>query len=51
MTATIASEMGEVAQGTPHYHALFAVGLVLFAMTFIINLIADLALQKSVRRG
>ncbi len=51
MTATIASEMGEVAQGTPHYHALFAVGLVLFAMTFIINLVADLALQKSVRRG
>lgn len=51
MTATIASEMGEVAQGTPHYHSLFAIGLVLFAMTFVINLVADLALQKSVRRG
>jgi phosphate transport system permease protein len=51
MTATIAAEMGEVAQGTPHYFSLFAIGLTLFAMTFIINLVADLALQRSrVRR-
>ncbi len=51
MTATIAAEMGEVAQGTPHYFVLFAIGLVLFIMTFLINLAADLALQKSrVRR-
>jgi phosphate transport system permease protein len=41
MTATIALEMGEVAQGSDHYHALFAVGSVLFVITFIINLIAD----------
>ena len=47
MTATIAAEMGEVAQGTPHYYSLFAIGLVLFGMTFVINLIADLALQRS----
>ena len=51
MTATIAAEMGEVAQGTPHYYSLFAIGLVLFGMTFIINLIADLALQRSRIRG
>lgn len=51
MTATIAAEMGEVAQGTPHYFVLFAIGLVLFLMTFLINLAADLALQKTrVRR-
>lgn len=51
MTATIAAEMGEVAQGTPHYFVLFAIGLVLFIMTFLINLAADLALQKTkVRR-
>lgn len=51
MTATIAAEMGEVAQGTPHYFVLFAIGLVLFVMTFIINLAADLALQRTrVRR-
>jgi phosphate transport system permease protein len=40
MTATIAAEMGEVAQGSTHYHVLFAIGLVLFLVTFIINLIA-----------
>jgi len=51
MTATIAAEMGEVAQGTPHYYSLFAIGLVLFLMTFLINLVADLALQRTrVRR-
>lgn len=50
MTATIAAEMGEVAHGTPHYHSLFAVGLVLFGMTFLVNLIADLALQGKGRR-
>jgi len=42
MTATIAIEMGEVAFGSPHYHALFAIGLVLFAMTFAVNLVAEL---------
>jgi len=47
MTATIASDMGETVQHSPHYHALFAVGLTLFMITFGINLIADLALRKS----
>lgn len=46
MTATIAAEMGETVQGSPHYIALFAVGLVLFAMTFLINLAADVALHR-----
>lgn len=49
MTATIASEMGETVYGSPHYHALFMVGAVLFAITFVINLIADIALHKSRR--
>ena len=40
MTATIAAEMGEVAQGSTHYHVLFAVGILLFLVTFIINAIA-----------
>ena len=46
MTATIAAEMGETVQGSEHYFALFAVGLVLFSITFLINLIADMALHK-----
>jgi len=41
MTATIAAEMGEVAQGSTHYHILFTVGIVLFVVTFTINAIAS----------
>ena len=50
MTATIAAEMGEVVQGSPHYHALFAIGIVLFIITFLINLAADIALRRSAHR-
>ncbi|MFP4197154.1 MAG: phosphate ABC transporter permease subunit PstC [Thermoplasmatota archaeon] len=46
MTAAIAIEMGEVAQGSLHYHALFAVGVVLFIFTFILNSIADWLMNK-----
>jgi len=45
MTATIAAEMGETVQGSEHYFALFAIGIVLFAITFAINLMADLSLH------
>ena len=40
MTATIAAEMGEVAQGTLHYNTLFAIGIVLFVISFAINSLA-----------
>lgn len=46
MTAVIAIEMGEVVFGSPHYHALFAIGLLLFIITFAINLIADIAIHR-----
>lgn len=46
MTATVALEMGEVPQGSTHFHALFAVGAVLFIITFLINLIADLIKKR-----
>jgi phosphate transport system permease protein len=42
MTSTIAAEMGEAAAGSAHYHALFAIGLILFVITFIINIAAEL---------
>ncbi len=52
MTATIAAEMGEVAQGSTHYHVLFAVGILLFVVTFIINAIASAVIVKGgPRRG
>jgi phosphate transport system permease protein len=40
MTATIAAEMGEVANGSVHYHALFLIGIVLFLVSLIVNLVA-----------
>ncbi len=48
LTATIASELGESAAGDPHYRVLFVIGLVLFAITFAVNVIADL-IVKGVR--
>jgi ABC-type phosphate transport system permease subunit len=50
-TATIAAEMGEVAQGSTHYHVLFGLGIVLFLLTFIINLTAAKTIFKKRRRG
>jgi len=49
LTATIAGEMGETVSGSEHYFALFAVGLVLFIITFMINLIADISLRRARR--
>lgn len=52
MTATIAAEMGEVAQGSTHYHVLFGAGIVLFVLTFLINLAAASTLfQRRQGRG
>ncbi len=50
ITGTIAAEMGNVVQGGLHQSVLFALGLVLFSITFLINLIADLVLEKQRRR-
>jgi len=60
MTATIASELGDAPriQAFPdgtyppeafHYQALFVLGIVLFAITFVTNLVADL-LVKGIRK-
>ncbi len=46
LTATIAAEMGEAVVGSEHYFALFAVGIVLFVISFIVNVGADLFLHK-----
>lgn len=53
MTATIAAEMGEVAQGSLHYQTLFAIGIVLFIITFAINSLAGMLIggQGKGRRG
>jgi len=50
MTATIAIEIKEVVQGSLHYQALFAIGLVLFIFTFMINFLSDMVLEKQARK-
>lgn len=50
LTGTIAGEAGEVVRGGLHYSALFTMGLVLFVMTFAINLAADVVLERQRRR-
>ena len=37
ISATIAAELAEVVFGSPHYHVLFFLGTLLFAITFILN--------------
>ncbi|KQC09597.1 MAG: phosphate ABC transporter permease [Smithella sp. SDB] len=51
MPASIAAEMGETPYGSPHYHALFAIGMVLFFLTLMFNLIADYASHKFRQTG
>lgn len=46
MTATIAAEMGEVSQGSDHYYSLFFIGIVLFSITFVLNLIAEIIINR-----
>jgi phosphate transport system permease protein len=46
MTAAIAAEMGEAPVGGEHYHALFAIALILFLVTFIFNIAAELVSRK-----
>jgi phosphate transport system permease protein len=41
MTATIASEMGEVANGSVHYSVLFFIGILLFVLSLVVNIVAS----------
>jgi len=50
MTSNIAIELGEIPYYTTHYYALFAIGFVLFLMTFAVNVIADMVLNKYQQR-
>lgn len=45
ITATIAAELGETAQGSNHYRVLFVLGSLLFLITFLVNLTADLVIR------
>jgi phosphate transport system permease protein len=46
LTSNIAAEMAEAAVGGIHYRALFAIGIMLFMITFVFNIIADYLSDK-----
>jgi phosphate transport system permease protein len=46
MTAAIAAEMGEAPMGGAHYHALFAIALILFITTFLFNIVAEIISRR-----
>jgi len=46
MTATIAAEMGEAPVGSDHYQALFGIAIILFLITLVFNIFADIAQQR-----
>ena len=46
LTANIAAELGEAPAGSEHYRILFLTGTLLFLITFVINLGADLAIRS-----
>lgn len=45
LTATIAAELGEAPEHSEHYQVLFIIGILLFAITFLVNLTADLVVK------
>ena len=51
MTATIASEMGEVAKASNHYHVLFFIGIVLFLISLVVNITASAVVFRQRRRA
>jgi phosphate transport system permease protein len=51
MTATIAAEMGEVANGSAHYHVLFVIGITLFVIAFVVNLTASAVVFQQKKRA
>ncbi|MFN2112789.1 MAG: phosphate ABC transporter permease subunit PstC [Anaerolineales bacterium] len=50
MTATIAAEMGEVANGSTHYHVLFLIGILLFLISLVVNVTASAVVFRQKRR-
>ena len=51
MTATIAAEMGEVANGSTHYNVLFFIGIVLFVIALIVNVTASTFVFRRKKRS
>lgn len=50
ITTTIAAEMGEVVSGGDHYRILFMLGAMLFAVTFLANLVGEVVMHRFKQR-
>jgi len=46
ITTTIAAEMAEAVNGGPHYRILFMLGALLFAATFVSNMVGDFVIHR-----
>ncbi len=51
LSAAIATELPEAARGSSHYRVLFLAALTLFAMTFVVNTVAEIVRQRFRRRA
>jgi phosphate transport system permease protein len=51
LSAAIATELPEAARGTAHYRVLFLAALTLFAITFVVNSVAEVVRQRFRRRA
>ena len=51
MTATIASEMGEVAKGSTHYQVLFFIGIILFVFSLIVNFVVFAITERRIKHN
>jgi phosphate transport system permease protein len=51
LSAAIATELPEAARGTAHYRVLFLAALTLFAVTFVVNSVAEIVRQRFRRRA
>lgn len=49
--ATIAAELGEAPSGGAHYQSLFLLGCILFVITMIISITAEVISKKQVNKG
>ena len=50
LSASIAAELGEVVFGSPHYHVLFFLGVLLFVITFVLNWVGSIVVARLRKR-
>ncbi|MHC1598031.1 MAG: phosphate ABC transporter permease subunit PstC [Candidatus Methanofastidiosia archaeon] len=51
LTSTILLEMGEAAVGSMHYYSIFALGIILFSIVFLLNIISNVWVGRGKMNG